>query len=110
MSETPTPREEKPIWRDGGPHSVKGTAYQSEQDGDAIKAAYLEAMENVRELMERREELTEKVRYLHGRTEYTLNYDVCAGLSDIEKVALAYGGIPPFGGSVRGIRVTVFND
>ncbi|QFG14851.1 hypothetical protein SEA_LYMARA_50 [Arthrobacter phage Lymara] len=110
MNEPTGPREEKPVWRDGGPHSVKGVAFQDQETGDAIKAAYLGAMENIRELMERREELTEKVTPMYGRTEYTLNYEACANLSDIEKVALAYGGIPPFGGSVRGIRVTVFND
>ncbi|ASX98720.1 hypothetical protein SEA_COLUCCI_50 [Arthrobacter phage Colucci] len=109
MSETPAPQEDaKPVWRGPAPHSVNGLAYQ---DNEAeIRAAYVEALESVRELMPRRAELTEKVRYLYGRTEYTLNYDACNGLSDIQKVALAYGGIPPFGGSVRGIRVTVFND
>ncbi|APC44845.1 hypothetical protein SEA_HUMPTYDUMPTY_50 [Arthrobacter phage HumptyDumpty] len=105
MSE-PTGQEEKPVWRDGGPGSVKGLAYQANEE--AIRAAYVEALASVRHL--NREELTEKVTPMHRRTEYTLNYDACKGLTDIQKVALAYGGIPPFGGSVRGIRVTVYND
>lgn len=110
MSEPTGPVENtepaKPVWRDGGPGSVKGLAFQV--DAEAIRAAYVEALAAVAHL--NREELTEKVTPMHGRTEYTLNYDACAALSDIEKVALAYGGIPPFGGSVRGIRVTVYND
>ncbi|AYD81544.1 hypothetical protein HYP71_gp050 [Arthrobacter phage KBurrousTX] len=108
MSEEPRTEKTKPVWRGAGPHSVKGVAY--EKGEDAIRAAYTEARAAVASLMPRREELTEKVTFLRGKTEYTLNYEVCGGLSDIEKLVLAHGGLPPFGGVVHGIRVTVYND
>ncbi|QGZ17150.1 hypothetical protein HYQ19_gp051 [Arthrobacter phage DrYang] len=100
--------EAKPVWRGKGPHSVKGTAMEPE--ADKITAAYREALTSVAELMGRRELLIEKTSFLRGRTEYTLNYATCGHLSDLEKMALAHGGIPSWGGYVQGIRVTVFTD
>ncbi len=46
----------------------------------------------------------------YGHTVYILDSALTAGLTDLEKVVLAYGGTVPFGGSVSGTRVEVFND
>lgn len=86
------------------PGYVQGYAYASESVLEEHKAAAKEVAGIDRG------KAIEHTEHLYGRNFYQLNPDLTDGLTDLQKVVLANGGPAPFGGSVEGRFVTVWND
>ena len=57
-----------------------------------------------------RDKAVKRTRQTYSFDEYVLDPDLTAGLTDDQKIVLAYGEAPPFGGRVEGNTVTVFTD
>jgi hypothetical protein len=85
------------------PHNgvVKGQAYEPAE----VREELLEAWKSVAHIDRAKAILGRE--YQRGRTVYRLDRALTEGLTAIQKVVLAHGGIPDWGGTARGYTVTV---
>lgn len=81
--------------------SVKGQAMSPPEVRDAL----LKAWQEVQHIDRNRAVL--KREYMHGRTVYHLDPALVEGLTAVQKVVLAHGGVPDWGGYVTGSTVSI---
>lgn len=83
---------------------VDGFAFR----GEDVKSNHDAAWASVADI--NRKQAVIKSSPIYGSTIYDLSATLCADLEPLQKLVLANGSPSPFGGTVRGMRVEVYND